>query len=348
MKKLLKKILRVEQYRKNKIIKGVQIKLNDGYQGKRLFILNVPEHGNLGDQAIYISEQKWCEDYLKNYKVYPITHNETTCAKDIIKNKMTNGDIIALHGGGYIGSIWPKEHQVFIEVLKYFKNEKIVVFPQTVFISNADSQLTREMKEVIEDCKDITIFTRDKKSYDIMTSHIMSEDDCLYVPDIVTYMKLPLREFDRDGILMCLRSDKEKVDTPHIQEIERYAEINGIRVDYTDTVIPKKVHEDQCVNEVTAKLEEFKKYQLVVTDRLHGMIFATVSSTPCIAFDNISKKVSGVYDDWIRPLDYIRCMEDNFHMKEVEQLLSKKDSEYSNKYLVNYYEIMKEKFLENK
>lgn len=46
---------------------------------------------------------------------------------------------------------------------------------------------------------------------------------------------------------------------------------------------------------------------MVITDRLHGMIFAAITGTPCIAFDNISKKVSGVYK-WIESLEYIKVV----------------------------------------
>ena len=55
---------------------------------------------------------------------------------------------------------------------------------------------------------------------------------------------------------------------------------------------------------VEKKLMEFSRAELVITDRLHAMLFAAITGTPCVAFDNSSKKVSGVYE-WIRHLDYI-------------------------------------------
>ena len=35
------------------------------------------------------------------------------------------------------------------------------------------------------------------------------------------------------------------------------------------------------------------------------MIFATLTGTPCIAFDSISGKVKGVYE-WIKDLEYVK------------------------------------------
>ena len=48
------------------------------------------------------------------------------------------------------------------------------------------------------------------------------------------------------------------------------------------------------------KINEFADVQLVITDRLHSMIFSIIGGTKCIAFDNKTKKVSGVYDEWLK------------------------------------------------
>ena len=56
------------------------------------------------------------------------------------------------------------------------------------------------------------------------------------------------------------------------------------------------------------KLDEFRKSKLVVTDRLHGMLFAAITGTPCIALGNSSGKVKGVYD-WLTHLDYIQYVD---------------------------------------
>ncbi len=39
----------------------------------------------------------------------------------------------------------------------------------------------------------------------------------------------------------------------------------------------------------------------MITDRLHGMVFAVITGTPCLVFDNVSKKISMVYQ-WIREM----------------------------------------------
>ena len=54
----------------------------------------------------------------------------------------------------------------------------------------------------------------------------------------------------------------------------------------------------------------FKKSKVVVTDRLHGMIFCAITKTPCVAIDNSNHKISGVYDAWLKDIGYIKMIKD--------------------------------------
>lgn len=72
------------------------------------------------------------------------------------------------------------------------------------------------------------------------------------------------------------------------------------------------------------------------------MIFAAITGTPCIAVDNISQKVSGVYQ-WIKYLDYVRCVKvEEIDEKLVNELLQMRDMRYSNKELQRFYDEIKE------
>ena len=41
------------------------------------------------------------------------------------------------------------------------------------------------------------------------------------------------------------------------------------------------------------------------------MIFALITKTPCIAFDNSNKKISSTYNTWLKKVPYIKLL-DNF------------------------------------
>ena len=81
------------------------------------------------------------------------------------------------------------------------------------------------------------------------------------------------------------------------QEIRRQAQqIFAVRD--SDTVVGRQISPDQREGEVLSKLEEFSSAELVITDRLHGMIFCAVTGTPCIVINSKSPKVRGCYQ-WI-------------------------------------------------
>ena len=71
------------------------------------------------------------------------------------------------------------------------------------------------------------------------------------------------------------------------------------------TVVPYAISSVARKREVLSILRKIASSKLVITDRLHAMIFCYITETPCIVFDNISRKVSGVYE-WIKDCDYIR------------------------------------------
>ena len=54
---------------------------------------------------------------------------------------------------------------------------------------------------------------------------------------------------------------------------------------------------------------KFRNSKLVITDRLHGMVFSAITKTPCIVTKSLDHKVIGTYE-WIKNLNYIKLVED--------------------------------------
>ena len=55
-------------------------------------------------------------------------------------------------------------------------------------------------------------------------------------------------------------------------------------------------------------LNKFTNSSLVITDRIHGMIFSYLTQTPCIALNNYNHKVRCEYD-WIKESNYTNFLE---------------------------------------
>ena len=82
-----------------------------------------------------------------------------------------------------------------------------------------------------------------------------------------------------------------------------------MKVEQVDTVVPGHVSLAAEDAEIDRLLGRFASARAVVTDRLHGMIFAAICGTPVVALDNRSGKVRAVYEAWLADVPYVRFVE---------------------------------------
>lgn len=305
---------------------------------KCIFLMATPCHGNLGDHAIVYAEYKFLNDMNLINQLIEIKNYEYLKYKDIIKKYINKDDVIIIDGGGNLGTLWPHEDDKISEIIESYINNRIIVFPQTCFYSNDFEGKERIKKsiDIYSKHKDLTITLRDKHSYEFICRNFPTVKS-IYVPDIVLYINNVSKDIVRSGVLLCFRKDLEKVVTEkEINKIKEYLKSKNISYIETDTIINKEVTKKNRNQELSKKWNEFSKAGLVITDRLHGMIFATITGTPCIAIDNKSKKVSGVYN-WISSLEYIKICDDILKVKDEIQNLYKYKSKYNRKILVNEF-----------
>ena len=283
-------------------------------KGDKCFLVGTPHHGNLGDQAIALGEYKFLKDINYNKKIIEIHLWYIKRHTKMFKLIIGKNDIF-IHGGGFLGSLWPVEDEMSRNVIKTFSKNKIICFPQTIYFY--DNEEGRKLKKIATDVykehKNLYLFFREAKSYELAKNE-MKLDNIFLVPDIVLTLDQYKSEINRErkGILFCLRSDKEKdlTDAQEKQIIDNVNKYyNGEQITYTDTVIQKRIWKNEREVEVYKKIEEFSNAKLIVTDRLHGMVFAALAGTQCIAIGNCNYKVKGVYN-WIKNNKYIAFIED--------------------------------------
>jgi pyruvyl transferase EpsI len=130
-------------------------------------------------------------------------------------------------------------------------------------------------------------------------------------PDIV--MTLPLKNFfnRRKGVIISMRNDKEKFVTDfEFDIIVNFAKENFEKFSYYDSHIGRdNINFKEGEKELNLILNEYGKSKLVLTDRLHGMIFSYITGTPAIVFPNNNKKVEECYE-WIKDSNTIRFLKD--------------------------------------
>lgn len=204
------------------------------------------------------------------------------------------------------------------DIIRSFPNNTIILFPQTIDYSNTEKGRKELQKsiEIYSKHKKLHIFAREQISYDRMKKYY-SANHVYLVPDIVLSWKLDFdADTEREDVLFCLRKDVEsKFGMEKRQQIYDVCKSYFPNIIETDTWIPKGINTENRDKLVIGKIQEFRKSKLVITDRLHGMIFAAISGTPCIVFPNSNHKTISEYE-WLKELEFIRLLPDSEKLEE--------------------------------
>jgi exopolysaccharide biosynthesis predicted pyruvyltransferase EpsI/organic radical activating enzyme len=277
-------------------------------KGSAIWIIGTPEHANIGDQAIIISMRKFLGEFCPNKEVVEITANHFRKCSRPISALVKHDDVIVVPGGGWLGDLWLHDETMVRDIIQSFPHNKIVIFPQTVSWSDEDSKVEIERTKLIyQNHHDLHMCLRDASSFEFVKSNYAGGNftDCIYAPDIVCYLDRTEPRLQRNEILLCFRDDREKIlNENKIKEIERQITQCDHSFKHINTAFHGKLTKSERSRAVESKFNEIKQAKLLITDRLHGMLFAAITATPCIAFDNATQKVSGVYE-WLKHLDYI-------------------------------------------
>ncbi len=278
---------------------------------KIAIILATPTHGNLGDQAIVYSEKRFLNSLgFSNRQIIEIQNEYYLAYNDVLLDFVHQDDTIVVDGGGNLGTLWSYEDDKITQILSEYKHNKIIVFPQTMYYDDSEQAKKRieKNRKVYYECNDLTISFRDAASYEFAKS-TFPEINSIFCPDIVMSITDLNYDFERKDVLLCFREDLEKIVTDSsIEKLKKSLKSKGLDFRNTSTLVPGYVSFENREAILNDKWKEFASAKLVITDRLHAMIFSAINSTPCISIDNLSKKVSGSYK-WLDGLDYVKCVD---------------------------------------
>lgn len=316
--------------------------------GCKCYVIGTPEHSNLGDSAIVLAEISFLEKCgIRQKQIREITIDEYKKYINVIKRKVKSKDILVFHGGGNMGDQWFPEELLRRNILSTLKCNNRIIFPQTLFYSDTEKGKNEEKKsiEYYNRQKNLTIVAREKVSYNLM-KQLYPDTKILLTPDIVLSVKKD--EFDianqaRKEVLLCFRNDPEQSMTSGArQRITEFLLNQNLYYRITDMYSERAITKENRRDCVKNKLQEFSVARLVITDRLHGMVFSAITGTPCIVFGNYNHKVEGTYE-WIKYLSYIRFIKSVEEMEEVfSELIVMENCEYDNSPLIPYFEKLKE------
>lgn len=284
---------------------------------RTIYVIGTPEYSNMGDHAIATSQLELLHKLFPEDRLIEVTNDRLHIDLFAIKMALKKRDIITLIGGGNFGDEYPTEHNVRMTCIKNFRRNKIVIFPQTIFYSDNETgkKCLNNDSIIIKEHPHLSIMTREKKSYEFALENFPTAK-IFFIPDTVLYLDRHF-ESERKTALICLRNDKEvKIEGNIKNEIKDLLFSLEIDSKEIDTVLPYNVSPQTRKSELDNLLKQFSSSKIVITDRLHGMIFAAITGTPCIVFPNYNYKVEGCYKT-IENIKYVHFLS-KWDIKEFE------------------------------
>lgn len=285
------------------ILKKLKRNTND----KRVLIIGTSEYGNFGDHAISEAMLDFIASCKLSREVVEINGAIYKAFKRNVIKAVKKDDIIILPGGGWLSDIYEEDSNLIFEICNMLDNN-IVIFPQTVYFSDScTSDYQNKLLKALGK-ENIHIFVREQESFK-MLNQLLDGVDIIITPDIVTCIN-ENNYIKRGGrILLCLRQDAEKY-IKYDAEAFFANLLRGYYVEKYSTVEDSLIKIKNRRRKLREKIYKVAECQLIVTDRLHGMLFALITGTPCIALDNSTHKVSGVYTELNSLFPYIKYVND--------------------------------------
>ena len=317
------------------------------YNKKSIVLIGTPPpHVNIGDLAIAYAEKQLLNEC--GFAPFEITYYEVLHYLRILKTLLKNKTLI-LHGGGNMGDVWYPEELLRRSIIREIRAKKFIIMPQTIYYTNTNGGNQKEQESIdYYNNSSFLMFLRDKYSFD--KARKLYPNASIYLSsDIVLSLDYSLMQKRNGKALLVFRDDIEKdIDDSTIVLIKRYLESKSIEYDSTSMLTQSKVTKNNYDLIVEEKFKKFSKYSFVITDRLHGMIFSTITSTPCIAFNNNNKKVEGTYS-FIKDQGYVYLCNNYYDfMDKLDKAITNNDAEYKKELLDNYYDNIKKVIKANK
>jgi pyruvyl transferase EpsI len=278
--------------------------LNKYKYSKKIFVFLCAFYQNMGDMAITLGQEKFLKDNFPEREIILIPAYRTYHWMKQIKKITNKDDIITIIGGGNMSDSYWQLEDARRFVIKNFPGNKIVSFPQTIdFID--EKELKKTIKTYSRN-KNLIVFARERNSFNKMQKLFTHVELC---PDIALYLNDFKFDIQRCGAMLVFRNDNEKLLKEETSEIIKAAlalKYKDISEDDTVNIPPEDCTPEHFRNTVEKFLLKIASKELVVTDRLHCMIFCAITHTPCIALDNSNGKISGIYNEWLKDFCFIR------------------------------------------
>ncbi len=281
-----------------------------------------PSHANVGDHAQTLGVKKHLENNFYDYDIVRVYRDDINLSRlEEISGDVRSSDLILIHSSGDFGSLHDVDPpypgrlsfpEVRRQLVSMLPTRKIINLPVTAYYEdNEKGRLSIENDRGVFNDSHYTVLCREPVSLATVQSNL----DCcsLFFPDFVFYLNPRPIKGKRFGVQVILRSDREAV----LSENEKNKLVRGLAGEF-DRVIAKDImHEYHVIPDLILErymecvFIQFQSRELIITDKMHGMISAVITHTPCIVLSGgIPHKIQAYKSFLSDAVEFVDTVED--------------------------------------
>lgn len=278
-------------------------------------LLDFPAHTNVGDSAIWLGTLSIIENHFGQPPSYVTRARQFPTG---LKQFMPEGPIFLL-GGGNFGDVWAGHWEHRVELLRRFRDRRIIQLPQSIHFQDLDGEALRKTRDAIAHHPDFVLMVRDDICMEFATAHF--ECPVVLCPDFACGLGKPrANSTPTIPISALLRDDRERSlknfnTAVSSSDIPISDWIHSSKPPPLVRLLPKLSVRMPIVLGPLAKplnaafrawgegnlargLDLLGSAKVVITDRLHGHILCSLMQKPHVVMDNANGKVFGYLETW--------------------------------------------------
>ena len=282
--------------------------------GRPWALLDFPCGRNVGDSAIWLGTRR----ALAQIGLPPPTYtcDDRTFEPEVLAQRVGNGPILIL-GGGNFGDLFQKHQRLRESVVSAFPTNRVIQLPQSIhFVTTA---ATERARRAMSGHRHLTVLVRDARSLEIATRDLGLNG--ILCPDLAYGLgELPRTRPVTRRILWLTRGDEWSVHEPPDVAANIFASdwpadlvsIPRLRVRWLSSWIRRglfrglplrdslsRAYDPLARRRLARAVSWMSSASVVVTDRLHGHVIASLLGIPTVLLDDATGKVRAFYDTWL-------------------------------------------------
>jgi pyruvyl transferase EpsO len=165
-------------------------------------LIDFPNHGNVGDSAIWRGEAAW----LRQTVGAPVFVCEIANYNPAqLHSALSNTGTILLHGGGNLGDLWATHQVVRERILDEFADRRVIQLPQSILFESGI--VLESARRAFARHKRFTLLVREQRSLEFARREFQC--DIRLCPDMAFALSPIPRPTPSTDLVLLARTDKE-------------------------------------------------------------------------------------------------------------------------------------------